>query len=537
MFEPKYKLQMQDQELLLKFKSVFQNAIDGIIVIDEYGKMEEVNAAALRLFGYSSKEVLGKNVSMLMPQPHQSQHDGYIHNYKTSQKPKIIGVGREVEGMKKDGSTFPFRLAVSEVKLKDRVLFTGIIHDLTKERKAQNELNTHLETLELQIDRRTEELQTANKQLEAEIRTKENTSAALMESQKLYIAIAENFPNGSISVLDKDLNFLFIEGQGLRDLGFGTNELIGKNYLDILIEDMREVVAQKLSSVFNGIPATFEMDSHQYMFRVRAVPLENESNEIDRILLVESNITQQKNAEKEIYNSLQKEKQLNEMKSKFVSMASHEFRTPLSTILSSASLINKYSDAGKPERISKHTDRIQNNVRNLTMILNDFLSLEKLENNGLQAAHEEFNLIECIQEVKEDMEMLKKPNQVITLNNNMDSELVSTDRFIVQNVLTNLVSNAIKYSGIEGQITIDVTSENGLLDIRVKDNGIGISKADQEQLFNRFYRASNAGNVQGTGLGLHIVKRYIALLNGELIFESELGKGSVFGISLDLKSE
>jgi signal transduction histidine kinase len=293
-------------------------------------------------------------------------------------------------------------------------------------------------------------------------------------------------------------------------------------------------VAQKLSVVFEGIPATFEMDFNQYMFRVRAVPLENESNEIDRILLVESNITQQKNAEKEIYNSLQKEKQLNEMKSKFVSMASHEFRTPLSTILSSSSLINKYTEAGKTDRITKHTDRIQNNVRNLTMILNDFLSLEKLENNGLNTAPEEFNLIDCIQEVKEDMEMLTRANQVITLDNQMQSEMITTDRFVIQNIMTNLVSNAIKYSGNDGKICIKVSKESGVLRIEVTDNGIGISKEDQEQLFNRFYRASNAGNVQGTGLGLHIVKRYIALLNGELIFESELGKGSTFGLSLNL---
>ncbi|MBO6517518.1 MAG: PAS domain S-box protein [Bacteroidia bacterium] len=518
----------------LKFQSVFQNAIDGIVVIDEFGLIEEINTAALTLFGYEKDELVGKNVSVLMPEPHQSNHDGYIEHYKSSGVAKIIGIGREVEGLKKDGTTFPFRLAVSEVTLENRSLFTGIIHDLSEQRRAQEELKGYADNLEGLVEERTRLLKEANAKLESEVVRQDETQRALLESQKLYKAIAENFPNGTISVLDPNLNFLFIEGQGLRDMGYGTEELVGRNYLDVIPEETQNTIKQRLSVVFEGTSATFVMEVKQHTFRVRAVPLEDDHNAIDRILLVESNITQQKNAEREIYNSLQKEKELNEMKSKFVSMASHEFRTPLSTILSSSSLIGKYTQAGQPDRVVKHTERIQSNVRNLTMILNDFLSIEKLENYSLSTEMDNVDIVECINDVKEDLQMLKKPNQTISLHHNLSDPIVKTDRFIIQNILTNLVSNAIKYSPDNETILIKMKKESSRLTIVVKDNGIGISKEDQEHLFNRFYRASNAGNVQGTGLGLHIVKRYIALLNGELIFESRLNEGSTFGLTLEL---
>jgi signal transduction histidine kinase len=213
-------------------------------------------------------------------------------------------------------------------------------------------------------------------------------------------------------------------------------------------------------------------------------------------------------------------------------MASHEFRTPLSTILSSAGLINKYIDVNQTAKITRHTERIQNNVRNLTMILNDFLSLEKLENNNLTSVVKAFDIIECASEVKEDMQMLKKSGQNITLQHNLKDTDIHTDRFVIQNILTNLLSNAIKYSKEDSDICIDIEKEANDLSIKVTDNGIGISQEDQKQLFQRFFRASNSGNVQGTGLGLHIIKRYVDLLGGEIFFESELDKGSTFGFVL-----
>ena len=136
---------MNKFELSLKFKSVFETAIDGIILISSRGIIEEINAAVTKLFGYAKEDLLGKNINVLMPEPHHSGHDGYMQSYLKTRKATIIGIGREVEGLKKDGSVFPFRLAVSEITLENETMFTGFIHDLTEERKAQENLKEYVD--------------------------------------------------------------------------------------------------------------------------------------------------------------------------------------------------------------------------------------------------------------------------------------------------------------------------------------------------------------------------------------------------------
>lgn len=519
-------------ELQNHFDSVLESAIDGIIIIDERGIIVESNHAVSKLFGYQKSELLNQNVSMLMPEPHRTAHDKYLDNYKSTGKAKIIGIGREVEGKKKDGSLFPFRLAVGEVKLKSGSLFTGFVHDLSAEKEAQNKLQEYASLMEKKVLERTAALEEINDKLGAEIITKERAEVAMMESQKLYEAIAVNFPNGTINVLDRDFKFLFVEGSGLKQIGYGTKDLIGRSYLDLIDPQIREQVESKLIAVFDGESENFEIELNQYVFRVRAVALPNENDEIDRILLVESNITQQKKAEEEIFNSLKKEKELSELKSRFVSMASHEFRTPLSTILSSASLIEKYTTEEDQPKREKHTERIKGNIRNLTMILNDFLSLEKLDENKINANYTALDLVAFVHEIIEELASLKRTGQNITVKHNTPSCVIPTDKFMIQNILNNLVSNAIKYSGNNSEIQVEINKGKKDVLISVKDNGRGISEADQKHLFNRFFRASNAGNEQGTGLGLHIVKRYVEMLQGSIFFESELEKGTSFVIRL-----
>ena len=241
-------------------------------------------------------------------------------------------------------------------------------------------------------------------------------------------------------------------------------------------------------------------------------------------------------AQQEIEQALAKEKQLNELKSRFVSMASHEFRTPLSTILSSTSLLEKYGTSSEyEEKREKHYDRIKSNVRALTNILNDFLSLDKLQEGSTQCTYELFDLKKLAKNVIDEQEELKKPGQIF-LFNYTGSEEVSLDINIIKNCLNNLLSNAIKYSSDKKNIHLNIYSSAKEVSIEVIDEGIGIPEEEQVHLFERFFRAKNVTNIQGTGLGLTIVKRYVELMKGTIDFTSEYMKGTTFTIKLPNKN-
>lgn len=247
---------------------------------------------------------------------------------------------------------------------------------------------------------------------------------------------------------------------------------------------------------------------------------------------LEREISERKKAEEDARKALEKERELNELKSKFVSIASHEFRTPLSTILSSASLINQYNAKGESDKSTKHIHRIKSSVNHLTGILNDFLSLGKLEEGKMDVVKESINIPEFIQEITEEVLPLLKTGQKIASTFAGDEIPLQTDSRILRNIFFNLLSNASKYSHSGQTITLDVTYSKSDLCIKIIDEGIGIPPTELKHLFERFFRASNATNIQGSGLGLHIVKKYLDLLNGTIAFTSEERKGSTFTITI-----
>jgi two-component system sensor kinase FixL len=384
-------------------KAIIENAIDGIITIDDRGKVESINPAACHLFQYTPEEVIGKNVSSLMPPPDRDQHDEYINRYQRTGDPHIIGIGRDVTGLRKDGSRFPFRLGVSEVQYSGRKVFAGFIHDISHQREAEERLKEYAFHLEEQVEQRTLSLKKT----------------------------------------------------------------------------------------------------------VEALQL----------------------AKEEVSQSLEKEKELGQLKSRFVSMASHEFRTPLSAIQLSASLIDKYAQPFENAHIIKHVNRIKNAVGNLTTILNDFLSLEKLEAGKVEPSFASFDLVKLAEEVTEEMQMVAKQNQNIIYQHTGTSSTMKLDQNLLKNCIFNLISNSIKYSGENTFIEFNTEINEHHCIITVKDNGIGIPEADQKHLFEAFFRAHNTGNISGTGLGLNIVARYTELMNGKVDFKSNVNQGTLFTIS------
>lgn len=239
-------------------------------------------------------------------------------------------------------------------------------------------------------------------------------------------------------------------------------------------------------------------------------------------------------SKKEVVLALEKEKELNNLKSTFISTASHEFRTPLATIMSSVSLAGKYAETMDTEKMMKHIERVKSSVNHLTDILNDFLSLDKLEEGVVTANPEKLYLNEFVIQNIEELKGIAKPGQKLLYKGLPNNESVFTDKRILKNILINLISNAIKYSNDNTKIEITATLDYNHLVIEIKDQGIGIPIKDQIHIFERFYRANNSGNVQGTGLGLNIVKKYVEILSGEIGFESIPEKGTNFTLKLPI---
>lgn len=252
---------------------------------------------------------------------------------------------------------------------------------------------------------------------------------------------------------------------------------------------------------------------------------------------LEVEIFERKKAEEEARKSLERERELNDLKTKFVSVASHEFRTPLSAVLSSAALINQYNDRGDRDKVDKHVQRIKTSVNHLTTILNDFLSLGKLEEGVLDIVHGVIQVKEFVEGVREELTPTLKEGQRLKTRYVNDPGEVISDHRILRNILFNLVSNASKYSPPNKDIEIVFTYTDTTFTFKVVDQGIGIPPADQKHLFERFFRASNAGNEQGTGLGLNIVKRYVELLQGTIVVHSQFERGSTFEVTLPKQPE
>jgi PAS domain S-box-containing protein len=279
-----------------------------------------------------------------------------------------------------------------------------------------------------------------------------------------------------------------------------------------------------------------EIQQQQQELKRMAATLQNLNHDLEqkveeRTTILKEALQKLEKSQTEIQEALQKEKQLNEIKSRFMSIASHEFRTPLSTVLSSASLLSKYSTTEDQAKRDRHIEKIKSSVRSLNGILEDFLSLGKLEEGKINIHCEEFDVQEFMFSIVEEMSPLLKMNQHLSVDHKGLAKAVS-DKRLIKNILINLITNAIKFSDEGTTINVNVTVTDQQITFDIIDQGIGIPSDEFDHLFSSFYRARNAVNIQGTGLGLHIVRRYLDLLDGDIQVETAVGKGSKFAIQL-----
>lgn len=507
-------------------KLVYEIVTEAMIVANSSGTIIQANPAAVQLFEYPMDKLIGMNVDNLLPDALRKIHKKHREHYVNNPQRRAMGEGLDLQALTGSGNLIPVEISLNHANTNGEFYVVALISDISARKEAEKRI--------LQINKELEE--------GVKLRTKELKAAvsALEESQHLYMLIAQNFPDGTINVLDGNFNYVFAEGTEFIRSGIDRAKMIGLNYITLLPKKYRKLVTHELTRVFEGLPRTFEIVTEKHTFIMSAVPLYDNAESVNRILLVEKNITEQKQAEEDMVAALKKERELNEMKSRFVSMASHEFRTPLATVLSSVNLVNRYAETNNQEGIAKHVSRIRSSVRNLTSILNDFLSLEKLEQGKVKFQPEEFSMYELARSVTEEISSMTKNGQDLQLNCCPESAACTSgvinglDPQLIRNILFNLLSNAVKYSKENTVISLTIQIEKKLT-ITVKDQGIGIPPNEQEHLFERFFRAKNVTNIQGTGLGLNIVQKHVDLMGGTIEFESKLDIGTTFTITLPIE--
>ena len=517
--------QLDQESYQLLIESVKDYAI---IMLDTEGHIVSWNKGAEEIKGYTADEIIGRPNSIFYTAEEVEKGEPMTNLQMAKELGKFEDEGWRI---RKDGSMFWANVTLTALKDAQGKLigFGKVTRDMTKKRKTD------------------EIIQKLNKELQGELEKSKSEildyKHALDESS--IVAITDQ--KGIITHVND--NFCKISKYSQEELLGQDHRIINSSYHSSeFIRNLWVTIAN--GKIWRGELKNRAKDGSIYWVDTTIVPFLNEKGKPYQYLAIRSDITQRKLAEEEIIrinedlerkikertleltDALEREKELSEMKSRFVSMASHEFRTPLSAILSSVSLVDHYKALEHEEKRAKHIERIKSSVRNLTGILDGFLSLEKLEQGKVEVKTETFDLNEFIEDVIDEMEgILKKKQQNIDHVYNGQVEM-HQDKKILRNILLNLLSNAAKYSPENKELFLTVVVKDKLVSISIKDEGIGIPLDAQKDLFNKFFRANNAVNIQGTGLGLNIVKKYVELLDGEIAFTSKENEGSTFTVTI-----
>jgi PAS domain S-box-containing protein len=495
---------------ILKLSKAVEQTPTTIVITDIDGKINYVNEHFEKTSGYTKNEVLGLNPRFL--KSGNLSIDIYADLWNTILKGETWR--GEFQNKKKNGELYWEDAIISPVKdeRNNIINLLAIKTDITEMKLLQWKLEQYNFELEKRVAERTEQLTIS-----------EGNYRILAESMDEYICR-----------LDKNNNITYINSSLLQELEKEPREFIEKNLIETLklfgeekiVKIIEKIIKQKKSTKVSGkVPWGKWIEWH--------IIIENDSTAgSGNIIIVGHDITERKQIEKKMKESLVKERDLNQLKSQFISTVSHEFRTPLTSIYSSVELIERYGYKWDNDKKVDHYTRIKKSIEHLTKMLEEILQLNYTESGRINFKPELIDLNKFCNTIINDLKPLLLKEHVQNYSFNLPDMNYSIDKNILRVILTNLISNAIKYSPEGGNIDLDISPENNNIKFTIKDEGIGISKEDMEKLFVPFFRTDEASTIPGSGLGLSIAKNYIELHNGILKVDSLLGKGSTFSLLL-----
>lgn len=484
-----------------QFRRVFDEAPIGMTLADLNDRYIRVNRSFYTMLGYSQSEVMALSFKDITHPDELALEIPYMQQLINGE---IDSFQLEKRYIKKNKELVWVNLTL--IALRDKqgeVLYTlAMIEDITERKQAME---------------------------------------ALRQSEARYRAIVED-QTELICRFKADGTFTFVNDAYCRYFNKQRSELIGYRFKPQIPELDQEFVNQQFKTLSVEQPiVTYEHrvilpdNEMRWQQWTERVMFDNQGNIVE-FQGVGRDITPLKQAEAEIVKALEKERELSELRSSFVSLVSHEFRTPLTAILSSSELLERYSQKLTDEKKKAHHQRIQIAVSRMTQLLDDVLTIGKAEAGKLTFKPATMDLITFCEDIVDTLQMSVSQDHSIKFVSQGDSRQAQMDEKLLQHILTNLISNGIKYSPQGSEVKVELTCEGESAIFHIQDQGIGIPPEDIKQLFSSFQRASNVGTIKGTGLGLAIVKKCVDLHSGLITVESEVGKGTTFTVILPLQS-
>ncbi|EOQ96558.1 PAS domain S-box protein [Leptospira wolbachii serovar Codice str. CDC] len=490
-----------------RLRAIIETAADAIVMINTKGIVQEFNISAEKMFGWKAKEIIGKNVNILMPNPYQTEHDQYLSNYLRTGNAKIIGVGRETEAIKKDGTVFPIRLAIGHTKLPQDDIFVGLISDITERIIIENALKSNEEQMQ---------------------------------------SFIQNIPGVVYRCLvDEYWTTVFMSDSILNLSGYPSNDFLEPNrkrtFSEIIHPEDRIHVSNIIQNAIDTSD-TFVLNYRiiqksgdiRWVLEYGSLVLDEVKNVkfLDGVIL---DNTDRRMIEEALIESKEKAEMAAITKTTFLANMSHEIRTPMNAIIGFTEVLLSGELFGNQK---SQLETVKNSAKSLLRLLNDVLNSAKLDRGAVELEVIDFSLLSLVDQVCSAMgiEAKRKGLQFqYSLAENLE-EYYRGDSLRIRQILTNLIGNAIKFTK-EGFIQLNITAKDGEVLFHIQDSGIGIASDRMEKIFDPFTQAdvSMSRKFGGTGLGTTISKQLVELMKGKIWVESELGVGTNFFVSLPLE--
>lgn len=499
--------QKQNEEKIQKLSEVVEKSPIAVMITDTSGMIEYANPYFLDEFGYSSNEIIGKTPRILQS-GNTSKH---IYN-EIWEKLNSGNIWKGIiQNKNKEGQPFWFNASFAPIKDPNgKVLsYAAIYLDITAQLNLLEELKIYKENLEEMVKVRTMELE---------------------QSREMFRALTENSKDVIIRFNDR-FEHIYLNNAIKDFTHISAEEHIGKTHSELgYPADLIYSFTSVLKDVFHNKTSNhlmFEYDNK--WIDCIAIPEFNTDGEVISVMTSSRDVTESKNLQLEIQKAFEKEKELNQLKSRFISMVSHEFRTPLTSILSSTDILEMGGEKLNFKDKAKHYNRIQKNIDYMIYMLDEILFMNKMESDRIEVNLNKTNLAKFCKEIFDEIKELY-PGIKSKIKITLDRQLYNLEQVILRKILSNLISNAFKYNVENGHVDFTVISKNDELIFKIADTGIGIPLEEQASVFEPFTRMSNTQQIKGSGLGLSIVKKSVERLGGNVTFMSQKDKGTKFTV-------